>query len=208
MIVTLTIAAVAAALFIPLFLLRGIGPFDFWCWMSANAVILLLLCTITDPSWRKSVLEDPRSRFWPKLGMGLLSAVALYAIFWAGNKTAPLIFDFAQGQIGDVYAFKTGASTLRISLLIGFLIGPTEELFWRAFLQRRFEGHWGPWKGLLAATALYTGIHISSLNLMLVLAAMVCGIFWGLLYMRYKSVLLNVVSHSVWDLAVFVIFPF
>ena len=43
---------------------------------------------------------------------------------------------------------------------------------------------------------------------MLVLAAMVCGIFWGLLYLRFESPLINMVSHTVWDIAVFIVFPF
>ena len=43
---------------------------------------------------------------------------------------------------------------------------------------------------------------------MLVLAAAVCGLFWGYLYMRTGSALLVVVSHTVWDIAVFLIVPF
>jgi hypothetical protein len=43
---------------------------------------------------------------------------------------------------------------------------------------------------------------------MLILAAAVCGVFWGWLYLRFRSPLLNVVSHAVWDLLVFVILPF
>jgi len=41
-----------------------------------------------------------------------------------------------------------------------------------------------------------------------VLAAALCGVFWGYLYLRLRSVWLNVISHLVWDLAVFMFFPF
>jgi membrane protease YdiL (CAAX protease family) len=43
---------------------------------------------------------------------------------------------------------------------------------------------------------------------MLILAAAVCGVFWGGLYLRFRSPLLNIVSHTLWDLLVFVILPF
>ena len=33
-------------------------------------------------------------------------------------------------------------------------------------------------------------------------------LFWGWLYLRFRSPVLNIVSHTLWDLAVFVVFPF
>jgi len=88
-----------------------------------------------------------------------------------------------------------------------FIIGPGEELFWRGFLQRRFQIEKGPFQGFLLATLLYTGVHIGSGNVMLVLAAGICGLFWGFLYLRTGSLLLNVVSHTAWDMAIFLFFP-
>jgi membrane protease YdiL (CAAX protease family) len=43
---------------------------------------------------------------------------------------------------------------------------------------------------------------------MLILAALIAGLFWGFMYYRYRSLLANVVSHTVWDVAVFLVFPF
>ena len=88
------------------------------------------------------------------------------------------------------------------------IIGPGEELFWRGYLQRNFQERWGGWKGFLAATAVYALVHAGSGNPMLVLAAAVCGLFWGYLYLRTKSILLVLISHTIWDLAVFILFPF
>ena len=42
---------------------------------------------------------------------------------------------------------------------------------------------------------------------MLVLAAGVCGLFWGFLYLRTGSLLINLVSHTAWDIAIFLLFP-
>lgn len=61
--------------------------------------------------------------------------------------------------------------------------------------------------GFLVATGIYTGVHLAGGNPILVLAAGVCGLFWGWLYLRYRSLLLNVTSHTAWDVAVFLLFP-
>jgi membrane protease YdiL (CAAX protease family) len=42
---------------------------------------------------------------------------------------------------------------------------------------------------------------------MLIMAALVCGAFWGLLYMLNKNLLTVLVSHALWDVAVFILFP-
>lgn len=44
-------------------------------------------------------------------------------------------------------------------------------------------------------------------NPVLLLAALVCGLFWGLLYHFTKSLPLVVISHTAWDLLVFLVFP-
>ena len=45
----LAVALLAAALFVPLFIVRGIGAFDFWWWMSVNLAALLVLTAAIDP---------------------------------------------------------------------------------------------------------------------------------------------------------------
>ncbi len=195
-------------IFVPLFATGGLRGFDFWWWMSSNAALLLAVCWFTDAGWRRELANDLKGGLIFKVGVGIGSAALLYGVFFVGNELAPLMIDTAGGDVKAVYGFKTGASPLRVGLLIGLLIGPAEELFWRAFLQRRLAKDLGDWAGLALACAAYTGMHLSSMNPMLILAAGVCGVFWGLLYMRLRSVWLNVVSHVVWDLSVFMFFPF
>jgi membrane protease YdiL (CAAX protease family) len=197
----------AMAVFIPLFVTRGVGKFDFWWWMSLNISSLTVLAAFLDPGWKSAIANDLKEQMPQKIGMGVLSALGLYLVFYAGNAVSRLIFPFAAANIENVYAFKSGAAPLRIALLMAFIIGPGEELFWRGCLQRRLQMEKGPLQGFLMATLLYTGVHIASGNVMLVLAAGVCGLFWGFLYLRTGSLLLNVVSHTVWDMAIFLFFP-
>jgi len=61
--------------------------------------------------------------------------------------------------------------------------------------------------GLVLSVAAYSAAHLASMNLMLIAAAAVCGTFWSLMFMRYRSIWLNIVSHVVWDVMVFLIRP-
>ncbi len=197
----------ALALFVPLFLTQGIGPFDFWWWMTANLLVLLALVSWADVPWRRELASDLRDHPARKAVLAMASAGVLYAVFWLGDKATRYLLAGAAHDISAVYAFKGGAPALRIALLMVFVIGPGEELFWRGFLQRRLQDTLGPWSGWLLATAIYASIHVTTGNPILVLAAGVCGAFWGWLYLRYRSMFLNAVSHTVWDIVIFVLFP-
>jgi membrane protease YdiL (CAAX protease family) len=200
--------ALAAILFIGLFRLRRLGPLDFWAWLTLNIVILVALSLILDGSYLRRLGEDLVKGSLRKAAIGAASAAVLYAVFAGGRAVALRLFPFAAAGIGNVYALRSGVPLLRAILLIGLVIGPGEELFWRGFFQEH-TGKTTSRNYSFALTALlYTSVHLASGNVMLVLAAAVCGVFWGWLYLRFRSPLLNVISHTIWDLLVFVVFPF
>ena len=205
---TVTTTLLAILLFVPLFITKGLGPIDFWWWLSANLIILISIVFFMDKSWRLAIAQDMAGNILFKIGLGVLSALLLYVVFFVGNFISRNIFTFAGSGIQDVYAFKMGISKFRIALLMIFIIGPGEELFWRGFLQRNLQIKAGKYLGFALATGIYTVIHLGSGNIMLVLAAGMCGLFWGYLYLRYNSMILNVISHTLWDVTVFLLFPF
>jgi len=207
-VLTFSVTILAVVLFVPLFVTRGLGPLDFWWWLSANLIILIFTAAFFDPAWRASIRQDVPGNLPFKIGMGILSALLLYVFFAVGNYLSRSLFSFAETGIQDVYAFKMGASRFRIAILMIFIIGPGEELFWRGFLQRSFQNKTSKYLGFILASGIYTLVHIGSSNVMLVLAAGVCGLFWGYLYLRYGSITLNVVSHTLWDVTVFLWLPF
>lgn len=204
---TRNLTFLALSLFIPLFITRGIGEFDFWWWMAGNIAILLTMTAALDRGWRDEISSDLRERVIQKIGIGVLSALGLYVVFYTGNTVSRMLFTFAGSGIENVYAFKENVPLVRMALLMVCVIGPGEELFWRGFLQRRLQVEKGPFQGFLLATLLYTAVHLVSGNIMLVIAAAICGVFWGFLYLRAGSLLLNVISHTVWDVAIFLLFP-
>jgi membrane protease YdiL (CAAX protease family) len=196
------------ALFIPMFVIQVIGPFDFWWWMSVNLFILILLSLVVDRNYLPFLRQDMLSKPVGKVLIALASVVVLYFLFYTGNYLSRLWFSFAGDQIGGIYLFKGDASPARVILLMALIIGPGEELFWRGFVQRHLSSRMGRLTGFLVATALYSLVHVATGNFILVMAALVCGLFWGWLFYKYNSMLVNIVSHTVWDIAVFVVFPF
>ena len=103
---------------------------------------------------------------------------------------------------------KTGENPWLLSILLLILIGPAEEIFWRGYVQNALSKRWSPNAGFIVTTLVYALVHIWSFNFMLVMAALVVGAIWGLAYRLYPQKLgALIVSHAVWDVAVFVVFP-
>jgi uncharacterized protein len=202
------ITALALLMFCPMFVLRQAGPIDFWWWMTINLSVLLMISFLTDREYHYLLMNDFTTGVLKKIGIGLLSALALYLVFFLGNYLSRLWFDFASPGIEGVYKFKGDAAGIRIALLMLLVIGPGEELFWRGYLQRKFANRFGKTAGLIIALILYTGVHIFTGNFMLIMAALICGLFWGWMYLKFNSMLINVISHTVWDIVVFLVLPF
>lgn len=175
---------------------------NFWMMMTAASLTLTLLAIYFG--------GKPNLTFsWRELLSGLGIAVVLWFVFWTGDKLSQLLFSFARPQVDLIYGIKGGTSPTLISLLLLCIIGPGEEIFWRGYVQRRLSARWSPNTGFLLATAAYTLIHIPSLNFMLVMAALVCGVIWGGLFRLFpRHFTAIVVSHALWDAAAFVWFPF
>ncbi|MBQ2526010.1 MAG: CPBP family intramembrane metalloprotease, partial [Bacteroidales bacterium] len=139
-------------------------------------------------------------------GVGI--AFALWWAFKAGDKISQLMFSFARPQVDMIYGMKDGTSGRLISLLLLLIIGPAEEIFWRGYVQRTLAAEGSADKAFIITTLAYTLVHIPSLNPMLILAAMVCGIAWGGLYRLFPDRLPAIIlSHALWDAAAFVWFP-
>lgn len=185
------------------------GAPNFWLIMSCAAVILtsLALAFSTDLG-RLRPVEKP---LWQVLG-GIALAFVLWGIFWIGDKVSALLFDFARPEVDAVYAMKTGLSPALIAVLLLVLIGPAEEFFWRGYVQHTLErlcgGRNPKDRALLITVAVYALVHVWSCNFMLVMAALVAGLVWGLVY-RFcpKALPALIISHALWDALVFVLLP-
>lgn len=175
---------------------------NFWLTMTAAGITLTLMSAFLGKDFKKQFSLSLKDVL-----IGLGSAVVLYVVFFLGDFFSKLLFDFAKDQVGQIYMMKEGENPLLLSLLLILLIGPAEEIFWRGYVQRMLEPKFGSWVALIVTTLIYTLVHIWSFNFMLIMSAMVCGAFWGLLYKYNKNLVTLIVSHAVWDVSVFILFP-
>ena len=176
---------------------------NFWWMMTGSACTLSLCATLFSPGWWKRVHLDPANIIW-----GIVIAVALWGIFWLGDKVSQLMFDFARPQVDTIYGMKEGESPWLLTALMLFLIGPAEEIFWRGYVQENFSKRWNPNISFVVTTLIYALVHAGSFNFMLIMAALVAGAAWGLLYRLFpKYFAAIIISHALWDVAVFIWFP-
>jgi len=174
----------------------------FWIKITISASSLAALSWWIRPIRKERFHIDARALFF-----GFISAVALYLIFWAGKEISSVIFPFAERQIGGVYGKGEGVPMWTIFLLLFFITGPCEELYWRGFLQDRLMERFGGCRGWLLTTAVYAGVHIWSFNFMLIGAAAVAGAFWGAMYWRLGNLSPVIISHSLWSAFIFTVIP-
>ena len=176
---------------------------NFWVMMTCSGVTLTLYSTWASPGWWKDIrigLSDIL------LGAGL--AALMWGVFWLGEFFSTLLFDFARPQVDAIYGIKEGESPLVLTLLMLFIIGPAEEIFWRGYIQKGLSSRWNPNIGFVVTTLVYSLVHLAKFNFMLIMAAAVAGLIWGLAYRMFPERLgAIIISHALWDCAVFIWFP-
>jgi uncharacterized protein len=172
---------------------------NFWIKIGLSVIVICLYSFY----WQR-----PKIRFSSSaLIFGVMSAVLLYGIFYLGYVLSPYIVSGAAHQVGGIYDMGIDTDKRLIFLLLLFVTGPGEEIFWRGFLQNRLMMKYGNLSGFILTTLIYGSVHIFSLNFMLVMAAFVAGAFWGALYLWKRDLSMVIVSHSLWSAVIFAIFP-
>ena len=176
---------------------------NFWIMMTCSGATHTLYSTWASPGWWKDVrigLSDIL------LGAGL--AAVMWGVFWLGEFFSTLLFDFARPQVDTIYGMKEGENPLVLTLLMLLVIGPAEEIFWRGYIQKGLSKRWNPNWGFVVTTLVYSLVHLAKFNFMLIMAAAVAGLIWGLAYRFFPERLgAIIISHALWDCAVFIWFP-
>jgi uncharacterized protein len=188
----------AASVWFVIFVLK---PVNFWLSMCCGIILLIITARLL----QRELFKFGQLRLRHIL-VGSLSAAALYMVFYIGDYLSGFIIPMKDAQIADVYLTGQGTSPVIISAALLFVIGPGESIFWHGFIQKSLLGK-SHVKSVVITAVLYAAVHIVTLNFMLIMAAFVCGLFWGLLFDRLKSVYPVIISHALWDITVFVLLP-
>ncbi|MCR5850197.1 MAG: CPBP family intramembrane metalloprotease [Bacteroidaceae bacterium] len=182
---------------------------NFWVCMTASAIVLMCYAFTFGGKDSIGTNSDLPGAKTTAVLMGILIAASLWGVFWIGDKLSQLLFSFSRAQVNLIYNIKGDVSPILLALLLLFIIGPAEEIFWRGYVQRTLSKYRSPFVAFLLTTTCYTLVHLPSGNFMLIMAALVCGIVWGGLYWLMPNQLRAIIiSHALWDAAAFVWFPF
>lgn len=189
---------VAAVLWSVIFIVK---PINFWFSMSCGIFLLILVVFLFNHDIFR--ISKFKLRY---LGIGVGSAIVLYGVFYIGNYLSAFIIPAKDTLINDVYSNRVGTSPYIILTCLLLIIGPGEELYWRGYIQKSLLKKYGS-KSIIIAAILYAAVHIVTLNFMLIMASLVCGLFWGALYNKEKSLYPVIISHVLWDITIFLLLP-
>jgi uncharacterized protein len=170
----------------------------FWYIFTATMLVLISYSILDETEQQES------KRF--HLFIGIISGSILYGVFWLGNTLIDMLNLPLSDQITALYKLFSPELTWHY-LVLFLIISPGEEIFWRGFIQKKLLTYTNPWTSILISTLLYASVQFYSGELILILAGLTGGFVWGILYAWKRSIRLVIISHIVFDLLLFGLFP-
>ncbi|MEK4148580.1 type II CAAX endopeptidase family protein [Robertmurraya sp. FSL W8-0741] len=171
----------------------------FWYIFTATMLFLISYSIIHEE------IED-RVPLFTYLSLGGMSGVILFLIFLLGSLLIDLFQLPFSNEIARLYS-RLSPTVLWHYIVLLLVIIPGEEIFWRGFIQKRIQKTASVTTAVFMSSILYASVHVYSGSFILPLAALISGVFWGYLYAWKKSLPLVIVSHLIFDLFLFVIYP-
>ncbi|MBS4203976.1 CPBP family intramembrane metalloprotease [Bacillus sp. FJAT-49754] len=175
------------------------GKQVFWYLYTATMLFLISFTIINE----KIDDEAPTKQYFL---YGILSGALLYVLFFVGS----WIFSFIPGtfdnQVSKIYV-KFKLEWVWHYLVLIFVIIPGEEIFWRGFILKRLMRYMNTAFAIFIGASLNAAAFCFSGYPILIVAAFVSGIAWGILYAWKRSIPLLIISHLMFDLLLLVIFP-
>ena len=175
-------------------------------WYRMSAYYLALIPTALVGlllKWRE--LLAPRLKH---LAVGLVAALGLYllagGVFLALNAWFPTL----ASERSSLYALKDQVTFATVLILMVCIIVPGEEIVWRGALTLPAAARWGPWRGCLASSVVFSSAHLSFGSPLLMLAAGGAGFFWSCLVVKTRSLVPALVCHLLWALTVLFWLPY
>lgn len=178
------------------------GPLGIWLAIGGSAVALGVAVVVFDrPAAIRLLQPSPRLVLLGAVAGGILAA-ATYLLYPVLARLAP----FIATDTARLYAAVRVPSLLIASVALGpVVLG--EELVWRGVVQAALVRRLGPWGGVTLAAAAYALAHVPLGSPVLVIVALLCGLFWGALRATTSSLVPTLVAHLVWDFLVLLWLP-
>lgn len=154
------------------------------------------------PWRRRAPALSSRDAAW-----GVAQAVVLYAgaraFLWAGCGG---VTDALCGPLQAIYS-TFGTGSLGTALALALLLVPSEELFWRGWVQGALCPWLGRWGAVAGSAVLASAVLLGFGEPLLALAALPTSLAWGALAEWRRTPLASWVSHALWDVLLVVVWP-
>lgn len=172
----------------------------FWYMLTATMLLLMSYAIL-------HLKTEEHSSFLMNSFYGIGSGILLFALFWLGNYLIDLTQLPVRSEISKLYRDYAPSHVWHYIVLFLFII-PGEELFWRGFIQKRLMSFKLNIKySVIIAAVLYASVQLYSGYFIHFVAALVAGLFWGFLYAWKPNIRILIISHLVFNLFLFVLFP-
>ncbi|MFC4356935.1 CPBP family intramembrane glutamic endopeptidase [Halobium salinum] len=150
--------------------------------------------------WDLLGLRTPTARDLGWMAAGLVALVGLlFASSFVYELTALQPAESALVQFGQ----DQPAFFLYLVPMTLLLVGPAEELVFRGVVQGTLHREYGPWPGLVGASAIFALIHWSSYvgegRVVTLATIFVLGGLLGYLYLRTENILVPAVAHGLFN---------
>jgi len=179
--------------------LARIGRLDTWMALGWVFVILGLACILTG-----EVEPWGSIRPWEAAGVGLLSALVLFAL-------TRLFLQVVRGwsrfsaDTDRLYSDR-GKFPVALAVVIAAVVASGEEMFWRGVVQGSLVEAVGTWGAAGASLLGYALVSLAACSVPITVASIVAGAVWSALTAWSGGVAAAVVCHSVWT-GLMIVFP-
>jgi membrane protease YdiL (CAAX protease family) len=174
-------------------------PVDFWL------LFPLSLFVLSAWSWAFEQHDIRKPRFLYLL-IALVSGLMLYSLFASGKWFLTVTGIPLFHQLENLYELVQ-PTLFHHYIWLFIIIIPGEEWFWRGFIVKRLSRKLSNSRAATYGTFLYAAAHLVTGSLLLVLAAMIAGIVWSLLYVQTKNIWVPIISHLLFNLFLLILFP-
>jgi membrane protease YdiL (CAAX protease family) len=169
------------------------GRRHFWTRAAVAGAAIAVYAVAVEPHVIGHLLTRPRWELDSVIGVG--AGIVLYGVFWIGEQALVIVLPALAAEVGDLYAVK-GETRPAVVPLVLALAGPAEELFFRGLVQQR--------AGVAVGLAVYAAVHLWERKVILVLAAVLGGAYWGALLSLTGGLVAPILSHLVWAMLIIV----
>ena len=168
----------------------------FWKRAALAGAAIAIYAVAVEPHVIAHLLDRPRWEL--NIAIGVASGVVLYVIFWIGEQLLVIVLPRLVSEVGDLYDVRGETRPAFIPLVL-LVAGLAEELFFRGLVQQR--------AGFFAGLAVYGAVHLWERKVILILAALAGGLYWGGLLTLTGGLVAPIVSHVVWVMLIVVVHP-